>query len=206
MIRAKLAQAGESDWLLCFSVRDTGIGIPEGKIGLLFNKFAQVDTSTTRKFGGTGLGLAISRQLVELMGGRIGVESQQGKGSEFWFTVRLGKSNEPEPSPANSQVLANLNGVRVLIVDDNATSREMLTTLTAGWGMRPTDVESGPLALEALLRAREEHAHSALRSSIFICPDGRRDARLRHQSRQGPGRYANGDVDLSGRLAWQAER
>jgi signal transduction histidine kinase len=81
VVRATLEQEGESDCLVRFSVRDTGIGIPESKIGLLFHPFGQVDTSTTRKFGGTGLGLAISRQLAEWMGGEIGATSKEGSGS-----------------------------------------------------------------------------------------------------------------------------
>jgi light-regulated signal transduction histidine kinase (bacteriophytochrome) len=91
-IRVTIAEGAESSCLLRFSVHDTGIGIPEDKIGVLFNTFSQVDVSTTRKFGGTGLGLAISRQLAEMMGGSVGVTSQEGKGSEFWFTARLGMS------------------------------------------------------------------------------------------------------------------
>jgi len=156
-IRARLAEAGESDCLLRFSVRDTGIGIPESKIGILFDKFTQVDTSTTRRYGGTGLGLAISKQLVEMMGGGITVTSQEGKGSEFSFTVRLGRSDQSEALRTDHQVPANLNGARVLIVDDNATSREILATFTADWGMRPTVVEGGAWALEALHRAGKEN-------------------------------------------------
>jgi PAS domain S-box-containing protein len=155
VVHVTLEKEEESDCLLRFSVRDTGIGIPKDKIGILFEKFTQVDTSTTRRFGGTGLGLAISKQLAELMGGEIRVDSQDGKGSEFYFTVRLGRSNQPEALRADDPVPADLIGVRVLIVDDNATSREMLAAFTVRWGMRPTAVEGGAWALDALYQARE---------------------------------------------------
>jgi len=92
VVRVELTEEGESDSVLRFSVRDTGIGIGKDKIGVLFEKFSQVEVSTTRKYGGTGLGLAISKQLVEMMGGHVGVMSEEGRGSEFWFTVRLGRS------------------------------------------------------------------------------------------------------------------
>jgi PAS domain S-box-containing protein len=154
-VRVSMEEERETECLLRFSVRDTGIGIPEHKIGLLFDKFSQVDASTTRKYGGTGLGLAISKQLAELMGGEVGVESEGGKGSEFWFTARLGK--QPEGARTESLPPADLRGVRVLIVDDNATSREILTTRTTSWGMRPSEVEDGPEALQALYRALEEN-------------------------------------------------
>ena len=140
--------------LLRFSVRDTGIGIPADKLGLLFDKFTQVDASTTRKYGGTGLGLAISKQLAELMGGEIGVSSEEGQGSEFWFTARLGK--QAEGAQAESRPPADLRGVRALIVDDNATNREILTTRLASWGMRPSEAPDGPAALQALYRALDE--------------------------------------------------
>jgi signal transduction histidine kinase len=91
-VRVAMEEITESDCVLRFSVRDTGIGIPEDKIGALFNKFSQVEASTTRKFGGAGLGLTISKQLAELMGGGVGVTSREGRGSEFWFTARLGRS------------------------------------------------------------------------------------------------------------------
>jgi CheY-like chemotaxis protein len=136
---------------LRFSIRDTGMGIPPEKLGLLFNKFSQVDVSTTRHFGGTGLGLAISKQLAELMGGEIGINSVTGQGSEFWFTIYLGVQPVKEQTAQDEMpVVANLNGIRVLIVDDNATSREILTRRLASWGMRSMDVDSGAAALQIL--------------------------------------------------------
>ena len=133
---------------LQFSVCDTGIGIPPDKIDLIFNKFTQADASTTRQFGGTGLGLAISKQLAELMGGDIGVKSNPGMGSEFWFTARV--KIQPEGSENKIPAPVNLKGVRILIVDDNATNREMLTIRMTSWGMRPVEVQDGPSALKAL--------------------------------------------------------
>jgi PAS domain S-box-containing protein len=142
------------DVLLRFSIRDTGIGIPKHKIGILFDKFSQVDASTTRKYGGTGLGLAISKQLAEIMGGEVGVNSEKNQGSEFWFTARLGR--QPEGARIEKHTPADLNGVKVLIVDDNATNREILTIRLASWGMRPSEAKDGPEALQALSRALEE--------------------------------------------------
>ena len=153
-VRASVVEKTETECLLRFSVRDTGIGIPEEKIGVLFEKFNQVDVSTTRKYGGTGLGLAISKQLAEMMGGGVGVTSQDGRGSEFWFTVRL--ALQPGQTQKEGQTRSDLRGIRVLIVDDNAASREMLSTLMTSWGVRPTEVEGGPWALQALYRALEE--------------------------------------------------
>jgi signal transduction histidine kinase/CheY-like chemotaxis protein len=141
--------------LLHFSVRDTGIGIPKDKIGLLFAKFSQVDASTSRKYGGSGLGLAISRDLAEMMGGAAGVSGEEGNGSEFWFTARLGKqTGKAREEKIQPDVL---RGVRVLVVDDSATSREILTTRLTSWGMRPTDAQDGPDALQCLYQALDEN-------------------------------------------------
>jgi PAS domain S-box-containing protein len=139
---------------LRFSIRDTGIGIPSNKIGLLFKKFTQVDASTTRKFGGTGLGLAISKQLTELMGGKIGVTSQEGVGSEFWFTIQL--ELQPEGKMGEILIPANLQGVHILIVDDNATNRELLNQRLTAWGMRPVEAMNGPSALEIMVNAHDQ--------------------------------------------------
>jgi PAS domain S-box-containing protein len=152
-IRVTLDSETEKDVVLRFSVRDTGIGIPADKIGLLFTSFQQVDASTTRKFGGTGLGLAISNQLACLMGGETGVESEMGKGSEFWFTARFGKN------PVKKRVQRqppDLEDQRILVVDDNATNREILFAQLSSWKMRVSSSEDGPRALNALYQALED--------------------------------------------------
>jgi signal transduction histidine kinase/CheY-like chemotaxis protein len=141
---------------LSFLVRDTGIGIPAGKQALLFQPFSQVDGSTTRRHGGTGLGLVISARLVQMMGGRIGVESEAGKGSRFHFTARFGQE-EPTES-ATIRPPESLHDLPVLVVDDNATNRRILHDTLSSWHMRPTVVETGPAALSALRQARDAGA------------------------------------------------
>jgi two-component system, sensor histidine kinase and response regulator len=140
---------------LHFSVKDTGIGIPPEKQGLLFKAFSQADSSTTRKYGGTGLGLAISARLVELMAGKMWVESGNGKGSTFHFTTRFaladGKSQSVSPALA-----AELQGLPVLVVDDNETNRRILCEMTRGWGMRPCAAEGGAIALAAIETAQQK--------------------------------------------------
>jgi PAS domain S-box-containing protein len=141
--------------VLHFSVTDTGIGIPREKQQAIFEAFAQGDASTTRKYGGTGLGLSISSQLSELMGGRIWLESEPGRGSAFHFTVRLGlqpsAANEPAPP-----VPVKLLDLPVLVVDDNSTSRQILEEMLANWKMKPIAADSGPAAVEALKRAQKK--------------------------------------------------
>ena len=153
VVRVALKEEGESDCLLRFSVRDTGIGIAEDKIGILFDKFSQAEVSTTRKYGGTGLGLAISKQLAELMGGSVGVTSQEGNGSEFWFTVRLGRSLElggrAEEAPPEIRSVA-LPNARILIAEDNSTNREVALGMLANLGLSADAVENGAEALAAL--------------------------------------------------------
>ena len=134
------------------SVRDNGPGIPQEKLDLLFRKFSQVDASTTRKYGGTGLGLAISKQLVELMGGSIGVESRPGEGCTFWFTLPLTLDAQPHAAPVP---VADLRDLRVLIVDDNEVNRRVLHEQIASWGMRNGSFSSGEQVLGALRAARQ---------------------------------------------------
>jgi signal transduction histidine kinase/HPt (histidine-containing phosphotransfer) domain-containing protein len=117
-IRVSRVENYKNDVLLRFSVHDTGIGIPENKLGLIFADFTQADASTTRQYGGTGLGLAIAKQLAELMGGRVGVESEVGTGSEFWFTARLGK--QADSAHVETPLLSDLHSVTALIGDNIA--------------------------------------------------------------------------------------
>ena len=132
-----------------FEVRDTGIGIPDAKIGRLFNAFAQVDSSTTRKYGGTGLGLVICEKLVTLMGGRIGVESQPGKGATFSFSVLVRSGTTTAKACLNKEI-AGLEGKRILVVDDNATNRNILGAQLQQWKLSSTLADSGQAALDIL--------------------------------------------------------
>jgi CheY-like chemotaxis protein len=134
---------------LHFSVRDTGIGIPPDRLGRLFQAFSQVDASTARKYGGTGLGLAVSRRLSEMMGGKMWVESEgvPGRGSTFHFTILASPAPTPKARPTASGEQPELRGRRLLIVDDNATNRRILTLQTQGWGMLPRSTASPQEAL-----------------------------------------------------------
>ncbi|MGD8366421.1 MAG: response regulator [Desulfobacterales bacterium] len=137
---------------LFFSVRDTGLGIEENKTEAIFSPFQQADGSTTRRFGGTGLGLAVSRQLVELMAGRIFVDSSPGNGSDFQFTARFGVQREESEREAPAVSLKSRQGARALIVDDNTTSCDILAEMLSSWGLT---VETASSAKEALTRLEQ---------------------------------------------------
>jgi PAS domain S-box-containing protein len=191
---------------LTFSVRDTGIGIPADRLGRLFQSFSQVDASTTRRYGGTGLGLAISQRLTELMGGRISVTSELGSGSEFRFTIRAAAAAElPVVSRRDlSGVQPSLRGKHVLVVDDNATNRRIVTTHLGTWGLPARAAASPGEALEwiqagerfdvgildmhmpemdgvTLARAIRGHPAGATLPLILFTSLGRREARAEEE-------------------------
>jgi PAS domain S-box-containing protein len=147
MLSAECRAAAGAGAELRIAVTDTGIGIPQDKIGMLFEKFTQADASTTRRYGGTGLGLAISRRLVELMGGSIAVESTEGLGSTFSFSLQLPLDGQPAVTPAPAAVL---KGLRVLIVDDNDVNRRVIHEQISSWGMRNGSYATAESALEAV--------------------------------------------------------
>jgi PAS domain S-box-containing protein len=151
VVRVAAESCTQQDALLHFCVTDSGIGIPPEKQQIIFEAFTQADSSTTRHFGGTGLGLSISSQLVALMGGRIWVESEVGKGSAFHFTARFGRQTKAAAKHEIEPV--DVKGLRVLVVDDNATNRRILEEMLKNWGMQPIAVDSGRAAL-----AEMEHA------------------------------------------------
>jgi two-component system sensor histidine kinase/response regulator len=151
VLRATVQAVGTHDVTLLFSVSDTGIGIPEDKQQQIFQAFTQADSSTTRRFGGTGLGLAIALHLVELMKGRMWVESEPGRGSTFFFTAVFEKPLTTAPTVVTRP--AALEGLRVLVVDDNATNRRILDEMLASWRMKPTVVADAGAALSELRRA-----------------------------------------------------
>jgi PAS domain S-box-containing protein len=148
-------QESEDEVFLRFDVTDTGIGIPADKLGKVFEAFSQADASTTRRYGGTGLGLTISKRLIELMGGEIGLESEVGRGSTFHFTARFGLREGPVRLSIPAR-LDSLQGLPVLVVDDNGTNRRILSEMLRNWGFRPTVAEDADRALEALAQANAD--------------------------------------------------
>jgi two-component system sensor histidine kinase/response regulator len=149
VVQVRIDSITAQDLILHFSIRDTGVGIPREKLGAIFESFTQADGSMSRKYGGTGLGLTISTRLVAMMGGKIWVESEPGRGSTFHFTsgFRLLDSRENRVEQAAA---LSWQGLPVLVVDDNDTNRRILFEMLQHWGMKPTLAESGKAALVAL--------------------------------------------------------
>ena len=150
-VTARVQEKNDEGQLVCFSVKDTGIGLTQEQMGRLFRAFEQADASTTRQHGGTGLGLAISKRLAELMGGTVGVSSEPGKGSTFWFTARLGHG----AAAARRASRPDLRGRRVLIIDDNPHARAVLDGMLSGMTFVVHEAVSGLEGVEMVRRAGE---------------------------------------------------
>jgi len=170
VLRATLEALHGDEAELKFSVSDTGLGIPADKQATIFEAFSQADSSVTRKFGGTGLGLTICARIVKLMGGRIWVESESGKGSTFCFTAKF-KVGARDNTSSASEGRPILNGTSVLIVDDNRTNRLILQRVLESWGMRAVAVESAPEAILLLQRASAEGQSFGILLTDYRMPD-----------------------------------
>ncbi|MGO9574235.1 MAG: PAS domain S-box protein [Terriglobales bacterium] len=153
-IRVRSEAEGERTATLRFTVSDTGIGFQQDRASAFFEPFVQADGSSTRRYGGTGLGLTISKQLVEMMSGQIGVESDEGKGSKFWFTAVFEK--QPRPSAPATGVQPSLLGAKVLVVDDSATNQSLVHSILSSWGCRPEESTDGASALAILRKAAQD--------------------------------------------------
>ncbi len=153
--------------VLHFCVRDTGIGIAKEKQDMVFGAFTQADSSTTRKYGGTGLGLAITRRLVDLMGGKLWLESGPGVGSAFHFTIRFERASaQPAPDYPDPKILSHAS---ILVVDDNETNRIILVEMLGRWGMQVATAKDAREALEILTRTGNRAPASPQSSPICKC-------------------------------------
>ncbi len=161
-LKVQVEATHDYEFTLRFTVADSGIGVPKEKLQLIFDPFSQADTSTTRKYGGTGLGLTISSRLVEMMGGKIWVESELGRGSQFHFTARVGIADTKVIEVGTIAPPEILRAVKVLVVDDNRTNRRILEGMLGRWEMKSTSAQDGEEALTKLSEAQEAGAPFAL--------------------------------------------
>jgi len=155
VIGARLASENEESAIIRFEIADTGIGIPEDRRAAIFSPFTQVDGSTTRKYGGTGLGLAICKQLTELMGGEIGIDSEEGTGTTFWFTAKFDRQTDAEMNSKLTMPRIAMTGTKILVVDDNDTHRMLMITLLSHWGCHYETAADGLAGLEILHEAAQ---------------------------------------------------
>lgn len=160
IIRAELDKETEDSAIIKFTVSDTGIGISKEKQQIIFNAFEQADSSTTRIYGGTGLGLAISKRLTEMMGGEIGVKSEYGKGSIFWFTIPLEK--QKGEGKEHYEIAQDIRGMRILVADDNQTNRTILIKMLESFGFNVKAVSSGAEAINELKSAADSNPYKML--------------------------------------------
>ncbi len=167
-VSARITAESQESVTVRFTVTDTGVGISEEARKRLFRSFSQADGSTTRRYGGSGLGLAISKQLVELMGGAIGVESEPGKGSTFWWTVTFPKQHTETAQVAPR---TDLRGLRCLVVDDNKTNRSIARHYLTSWGMESGSAEDGAHALEILRQAQREGSPYDIAAVDMLMPE-----------------------------------
>ncbi len=161
-LKVQVEASHDHELTLWFTVADSGIGVPKEKLQLIFDPFSQADSSTTRKYGGTGLGLTISSRLVEMMGGKIWVESELERGSQFHFTARVGMADTKEIEVGTIAPPEILRAVKVLVVDDNRTNRRILEGMLGRWEMKSTSAQDGEEALAKLSEAQEASAPFAL--------------------------------------------
>jgi signal transduction histidine kinase/CheY-like chemotaxis protein len=185
-LRAEVAGRNGREIEIRFTVRDTGIGIDPEKSSRLFHKFSQLDASSTRRYGGTGLGLVIAKELSHLMNGEIGVESERGVGSVFWFTAVFTLGESSQGSDESTSVPDDLHGVRILVVDDNATNREILENQLTAWGAVVSKAVDGPDALRTIRDhlARRKKFQLAVLDMQMPGMDGIALARILHEDPQ----------------------
>ncbi|MBF0397302.1 MAG: response regulator, partial [Desulfobacterales bacterium] len=167
-VKVSLQEEDEKFALIKFTIRDTGVGIPKDRQDFLFKSFSQLDASTTRKYGGTGLGLAISKQLVEMMGGEISVNSEEGRGSTFYFTVNLEK--QPESSSTQVIIHGDIAGKKIIVVDDSITNGEIICSYLERWGCKYSFAVSAPQALYMLHKGKNENMPYDLAIIDYMMP------------------------------------